>query len=329
MNYFFKKRFHLVFSVFVLATFTFGSIFPKRYKNHLSDAWYPVKGKLLIRKLEELQIIAQEKYQASLNPSFVRALICPHAGYDYSGAVASSAYNLLHPGIFKRVIILAPFHQNDFSGASLPGVDYDSYKNPLDRVALDIDMIKKLKKSSPLFIHNQWAHEHDHSIEVQIPFIQTYCGDCKIVPILIGSVTDDEIKSIAEALRPFLDEKTLLVVSSDFTHYGKQFGYTPFKQSITQNIFQLDSALVEKIQEFDLSGFSQVLQKTQATVCGKSAIMILLNLIEQKAFGDIASYVVGYDTSASDKKNPDHSVSYVSMVFTKEQKAGLHKNIWR
>ncbi|HSW75857.1 MAG TPA: AmmeMemoRadiSam system protein B [Candidatus Saccharimonadales bacterium] len=367
MNYFFKIH------ILIILTFFSGTLFAKTYKNHLSDSWYPVKEKLLSKKLQDLQIIAQKEYPMSLNPSLIKAFICPHAGYDYSGAVACSAYQLLHPGIFKRIMILAPYHQNDFSGVALPGAEYDEYQNILGSVNLDTSIIKKLKKSSPLFVHNQQAHDHEHAIEIQIPFIQRYCGKCKIIPLLIGSVTDDDIKNIAQILQSFLDEKTLLIVSSDFTHYGKQFGYEPFKHFITQSIFELDSSLVEKIQEFDLSGFSQLLHTTQATVCGKSAIMILLHLLQQKAFEDtsrreisrrdasrreishgetsrgetsrgetsqgepsrgepsrgdkshrdITSYVIGYNTSASDKKNPAHSVSYASIVFTQQQRSDL------
>jgi len=82
MNYLLKKKLHTLLAAFILATFFSGILFAETYKNHLSDAWYPVKGKLLSVKIQGLQTIAQKKYPMTLKPSSIRAIICPHAGYD-------------------------------------------------------------------------------------------------------------------------------------------------------------------------------------------------------------------------------------------------------
>lgn len=310
--------------LFLIIQFVCGSIFPSTYPYHVSSAWYPSKGKQLTRKIDQVAQAARQKFASHLDLKKIKAVIVPHAGYDYSGVVASSVYQNLKPESFERIIILGPSHHVDFEGVGLFDPVYGWYKSPLiSPIQIDLKFIQKLRKSSSLFTTQRQAHALEHSIEVQIPFIQTYCPTCKIVPLLVGSVSDDQVRTIADCLGKLLDEKTLLVISSDFTHYGASFGYEPFTQNILQNIFKLDGSLVQKIANFDLQGFKSVLEKTKATVCGKNPIMILLSMLEQKYFGEVDSYLIGYDTSAQDEKNPAHCVSYVSMVFSQQKKNQL------
>lgn len=294
------------------------------YKVHLSSAWYPSKKKDLLESINKHYAYAQKHYRVGLKSSLVRSIICPHAGYEYSGNVAAAAFSLVKPNMFKRVVILAPTHYDSFEGVALPSDTYEFYKNVLGVMSLDKEMLKKLAQEKSLFSYNDRAHELEHAVNVLLPFIQTSCGyDCKLVPLLIGNVTTKQSLQIASVVKQFLDKETLLVVSSDFVHYGSRFGYEPFKQNITQQIFQLDSEIIQEIQDHNLQGFNQVIQRTGATVCGRHPIMVLLALLQQQAFGDVDSYVVGYDTSASDQKNPAHSVSYLSLVISQEKKDDL------
>lgn len=302
-------------------SFGFGS-----YKIHLSSAWYPDKKADLLESLNECKQYAQQYYDMNLNPVKIRAIICPHAGIDYSGNVAAAAYRLLQKNYFRRVIILAPSHHAYFSGVGLPDKQYISYKNVLGSLDLDKKVLDGLSLDSSLCSYRAHAHELDHSINVQIPFIQHFCGkQCLLVPLLIGDVTTEQAEAIATLLATYIDPLTLIIISSDFTHYGKRFSYEPFKhtQQIADHICELDSSVVIQIQDQNLKEFDRVLQETKATICGRNPIKVLLALLKQKALGDIETYVVGYDTSALDEKNPEHSVSYVSCVFSNEQKQDL------
>lgn len=291
------------------------------YEVHLSPAWYPVKKNALLKALSNYNVQASQLYDAQLQSLKIRALIVPHAGYEYSGVVASAAYRLIVPDFFKRVIILGPSHYEHFKGVGLPNKNYEEYKNVLGKIKLDNQLLNLLAKSSDLCSYQERAHKMDHCINVQLPFIQHYCGkQCTLVPLLIGEVDTQQVEKIARLLQPYIDHTTLVIVSSDFTHYGKRFEYEPFKvqQNITQQIYELDSMIIQNIQKGDLQGFNTLLHDTSATVCGRNPLKILLALEQQKTFGSIATYVVGYDTSASSEKNPEHSVSYASCVVSNE-----------
>ena len=258
-----------------------------------------------------------------MNASKIKAILVPHAGYDYSGAVASGVYQNLKDYHFDRVVILAPSHHVNFSGIALPGIEYFWYKSPLGLMQLDKNLLKKLSLASSLFVCHHQVHELEHAIEVQIPFIQKYCGSCKIVPLLVGDLNFDQVHQTAEILAKFCDTKTLIVVSSDFTHFGKNFGFVPFDHDILVNIFKLDSMAVKNICNADLQGFQNFLENTGATICGKNPILILLAMLQKKYLGEVASYVIGYDTSAAGELNPEHSVSYVGMVISQQMKDQL------
>lgn len=303
-----------------------GGMFASIQKKHLSDAWYPSKKTLLLQRLKDLNTVARKNFSFHVDPSSIRAIVVPHAGYDYSGAVATSAYQSLKPGFFNRIIIVAPSHHVAFEGVALPGSQYKEFKSPLGLISFDQPAMKKLKKMSPeIFVHRHQVHELEHAVEVQIPFIQNYCGSCSIIPLIVGSVSEEQIESVANCLASIIDQNTLVVISSDFTHHGAMFGYQPFTHNILLNIFKLDSSLVQALQAHDLKIFRSVLDRTGDTVCGKYPLMILLSMLKKKCFtskesGDVESYVVGYDTSAQQQENPEHCVSYVGMVFSTQQK---------
>lgn len=306
--------------IFFIFYFSFsGCLHTAVYKSHVSDLWYQQRGKKLGRQLEQLENQASKRFNQKLNVHAIKAIVVPHAGFNDSGELASGVYKNLKPKIFDRVVILAPSHDTNFDGIALPGLEYAWYKNSLGYVQLDVNFLKKLKKISSLFFYNHHAHELEHAIEIQIPFIQKYCGTCKIIPLLVGNLHLDQIGHVATMLGNLLDKKTLVVVSSDLTHYGKVFGFTPFDHDVVANIFKLDQKLIEIIKNVDVHGFAKILNDTGDFVCGKNSILILLSMIQTKYFGDVCCHLVGYDHSVSDQKNPENCVSYIGMVITQEK----------
>ncbi len=308
-------------SKIIVAWFIVSVAVAPAYKVHLSSAWYPKKDDTLLASLAHYDHLAAQQYGSNLNGSQLRALVVPHAGYAYSGTVAAAAYRLIPQHFFKRIIILAPSHHVSFSGIGLPDAQYTSYKNVLGSLALDKKVLNALGKNSALCSQQAQAHDFEHAIFVQLPFIQYYCGDqVALVPLLVGNLSDQQVGQVAKMLFQYLDDRTLVLISSDFTHYGQAFSYEPFQGSpdVESKIFQLDSEAVLAIQNQSLATFDAFLSKTQATVCGRNAIRILLELEKQKAFGVVETYVVGYHTSSFGQKNPEHSVSYVSCVVSQQ-----------
>ena len=284
--------------------------------------WYPTKKELLTKKIQELDESAQSFYGADL--SGVRALIVPHAGYRYSGSVAASAFRLLDSKKVKRIILLAPCHKIVFKGvAVLDGVS--DYLVPNGSVILDTKSIQKMiskklvKRASILKPHNPFDVEH--SLEVELPFIKHYLPDAQIIPLLIGGgITVNDAKDFAKGLSGFIDDTTVVVASSDFTHYGKSFDYVPFTTHIKERIRALDNEVMQSLFVPSVDRFFSTIKKTQATVCGRFPLMILLALLEKGVFGELYPSLLGYATSSDHVKEVINSVSYAAIAYAPKKK---------
>jgi len=236
------------------------------------------------------------------------ALISPHAGYVYSGLAAAYGYNRLNGQVIHRVIILAPSHYVAFHGVSIPDVTH--YETPLGKIPLAREITKKLLLN-PLFSTVPQAHTKEHSVEMQLPMLQRVLKDFSLVPLVFGQVGKKEFKGIAGALRPFIDKETLLIASSDFTHYGPRFEYVPFKDNVRTRLRALDLGAVDRILAGDFEGFLQYRQRTGATICGFVPIATLLKLLP----ADTRPRLLHYYTSGDLTGDYQNSVSYVSMAF--------------
>ena len=254
------------------------------------------------------------------------AIISPHAGYQYSGQVAAYGYNAIKDYGFTRVIILAPSHfmsGKRFRGVSILNVK--NFKTPLGVIPVDEDACNQLlntsKESKPdashqtikLFGSYEGAYKGEHSLETQLPFLQMTLGAFKLVPIMAGILIDDDFDKVADAIKPLMDDKTLVVVSSDFTHYGEGYGYVPFKKDIGKNIHTLDYGAFDKILSKDFDGLRVYRKETGINACGIYPIELLLKLLPGEAQGEI----LNYDTSGHQSNDFSFSVSYASVIFTK------------
>jgi AmmeMemoRadiSam system protein B/AmmeMemoRadiSam system protein A len=146
------------------------------------------------------------------------ALIVPHAGYSYSGRVAGHAYRSLQGGSYDTVAIVGPSHRVRLEGAALSGLD--EWFTPLGRVSVDGVAAQAITKSYPGARVNDAAHDPEHSIEVQLPFLQEVLGDFRLLPILMADFSQENCASLARALAELAeDRRVLLVASSDMSHY--------------------------------------------------------------------------------------------------------------
>lgn len=288
-------------------------------KAHLSNEWYPSDPEKLNKKLKELDDEAESLYDAQV--SGVRVLIVPHAGLSYSGPLAAACFRLLDKKKVRRIVLLAPSHHLPFKGVILPS--YSSYRMRSGVVPLDAKFIRELASSGAPFSliteSKKDPHYKDHALEIQLPFIQEYAPRAKIVPLIVGNLESDEIKKVAQSLKKYLDKDTVVVVSTDFTHYGPRFDNVPFKVDKTTpfRIRSLDNGLLQPIFNRSLSQFLAHVTDTESTVCGKNPLAVLLGLFEEGVFGREAPYLIGYDTSCSKKNDHENSVSYVGMAFGK------------
>jgi AmmeMemoRadiSam system protein B len=288
-------------------------------KAHLSSEWYPSDPVKLKKKLKELDEEAESLYNAQV--SGVRALIVPHAGLSYSGSLAAACFRLLDRKKVRRIVLLAPSHHMPFKGIILPS--YSSYRLHSGVIPIDAKMVRELAQTGAPFSliteSKKDPHYKEHALEVELPLIQEYAPRAKIVPLIVGSLDGNEIKKVSQTLKKYLDKETIVVVSSDFTHYGPRFDNIPFKvdQTTPFRIRSLDNGLLQPIFNRSLSQFLHHIRQEQSTVCGKNPLSILLGLFEEGVFEREVPYLIGYDTSASKKNDPHNSVSYVGMAFGK------------
>lgn len=267
--------------------------------------WYPAGAADLER--------AVRGYLEAANPKppegRLAALIVPHAGYAFSGRTAAFAYKLVGKGRFTRVIMLGPSHFSAFRGACI--ADADFFETPLGRVPVDTAVRDALLRSG-LVVSDAAAHRPEHALEAQIPFLQTALGDgWSLVPILCGRMEPGEPEALAALLKKHIDDRTLVVASSDFTHYGADYGYTPFRDDIAQNVRKLDMGAVKDILAKDGKAFRRYVADTGATICGRTPIEVLLALLPRDARGELLHYT----TSSAVTGDESTSVSYVAIAF--------------
>ena len=270
----------------------------------VAGTWYPSSPAALERDVDRLLVGAP----ADRPPI---ALVVPHAGYVYSGAVAGQAFARLAGRAFRRVILIGPSHRAAFRGACLPAAEV--YRTPLGDVAIDRDGIARLA-GHPDFRVDDGPFVAEHCLEAEIPFLQRMLsGEWTLVPLLIGAGTEaTRLESVSFALRSLPAEGRLLVVSSDFTHYGPRFGYVPFESDLPRRIRELDMGAIDHIVRLDRAGFAAYVAETGATICGRAAIEVLLGVLP----AGVRAELVSYDTSASMTGDWDHSVSYASLAFS-------------
>ena len=149
----------------------------------------------------------------------VIGIICPHAGYVYSGQVAVSAYNQLDPDKeYQNIFVIASSHQVSFMGASI--YNKGDYLTPTGAVKVNIPLANQLIETNPVFTFNPEADHTEHSLEVQIPFLQYHLKKkFSLVPIVLGTQSEESCRKIAAALKPYFNDENLFVFSTDFSHY--------------------------------------------------------------------------------------------------------------
>jgi len=297
-------RLLLAILLVVVASHAYGAEAHRVRPSPNAGTWYPGTRAALERTINT----CVEQAPAIEAPSKPLAFIMPHAGYRYCGKVAGSAARLLEPGAFDRVIVLGPSHRAFFRGASVP--TYTHYATPLGNVELDADACRALRSAKGFASRDEY-HAFEHSIENLLPWLQARLVNFKFVPILVGEVSAEEAASIAAAIRPFVNDKTLLVASSDFVHYGRRFNYVSGEPDTAAFIQQTDFGAEAFIKKLDPAGFLTYCRQTGATICGRKGIAVLLNLTPRGAEVRRLAYV----RSGDETGDYSSSVSYLAVGF--------------
>ena len=257
----------------------------------------------------------------------VVAIICPHAGYEFSGSVAASSYNQIDSDkIFDNIFIIASSHQVSFNGASI--YNQGDYLTPLGKVKVNIDLANDLIKQHPVFVFRADADKNEHSCEVQVPFLQYHLKkEFKIVPIILGTQTPQTCKEIAKALKPFFNDRNLFVISSDFSHYPKYDDANKVDHETSDAIVSNSASNLLKVLQ---SHEDQNIGNLATSLCGWTSVLTLLDItgdqkeyqftqIDYRNSGDSKyadkSQVVGYWSIAVSQTKKSSSSSEFSLTF--------------
>ena len=256
-------------------------------------------------------------HRGSADSRRVAALIVPHAGYYYSGNVAASAYMALNPKQpYKRIFLLGPSHHEWLDGASV-NTEADYYATPLGNVKVDRETGMALTTtdgtdltdSEKVFFYRPEAHDREHCLEVQLPFLQRRLGDVPpIVPIIISTNDFRKLSRMAEVLKPYFTDENLFVISSDFSHYPRY-----------EDAYEADGKTGKAIESGDVGRFIAAIEENArsgkrnlaTSACGEFAIITLMLMLDSiyevkhlmyQNSGDIGdtdhSRVVGYHSFA-------------------------------
>lgn len=279
----------------------------------LSGSWYP-------KDRRELQDLVSELFEKSagrtgaVSLAGARAFVAPHAGLIYSGVVAAATYRHALATAADRVIILGFSHRRDFTGVRLPEVD--SIRTPVGESRVDRSAVRQLVPH-PLFHVDDEELLCDHSVEIQLPVLQHVLPQATIVPVYVGRLTPEQRASAARAIIELLEPGTLLVASTDLTHYGRSFRYQPFPADtwVAERLRELDFELIEAAGSLNPALFLDTLQRHDATLCGYLPVSLLLEVLRQLPGEEIFQQTLDYQTSGEITDDFSHSVSYGAMGY--------------
>jgi hypothetical protein len=270
--------------------------------------FYPRDKKELNRVLEDFlkrdkRIILEGK---------LKALIVPHAGYIFSGKTAGYAYREIYPEDIKVVIILGANHRYPGDKAYIYPEGY--FQTPLGKIKVDERIVKILTESCKLLEINKEAHKLEHSIEVQLPFLQKVLVDFTIVPIIVGRLDIQECKILGRALSDLLKKDNfLLIASSDLSHYPEYKIAKEVDNLVIREILRVDpDSLILKINEIN----ERNIPNLACLLCGKEAVLTLLYAMK---FLDIEEgKLLHYTNSGEIWNKKEEVVGYAAISFRKE-----------
>jgi AmmeMemoRadiSam system protein B len=263
-----------------------------------AGSWYPRGAAAITREVEE--------YFAAASPGAVKGrlvgLVSPHAGLCYSGPVAAYGYSLLRGRSPVTVVLVGPSHRAAFEGVAVHVSG--AWETPLGQVAIDEELARELVAADATLFDDPTPHRDEHSLEMQLPFLQHALPGLRIVPMLMGTQSREEVDALARALgRVLRGREALLVASSDLSHYQP----APVAS-------RLDAEVVGDVRQLDAEALMNRLEARGNVACGGGPVVAVMRA--SRALGADRAIVLRYADSGDVGGDKEQVVGYMSAAFT-------------
>ncbi|KNC82451.1 hypothetical protein SARC_05266 [Sphaeroforma arctica JP610] len=279
-----------------------------------AGSWYSKDARELNSQLSAwLDAVAEHHTPA-------RIIIAPHAGYTYCGDTAAYAYAQIDPSTTKRVFILGPSHRAYFDCCALPV--FEEYATPLGNITLDTEVLQELRASGDFKVMSQKVDEVEHSIEMQLPYLQKIMKGQQytVIPVLVGQIDPTQASHYGQLLATYLtDPATVCIVSTDFCHWGAHFDHRPVDKKYAEihlSIEATDRLGMTLIEHKDTQGFEDYLHRTGNTICGRYPLQVMLHAVSalERSSDPVEVRVkfLAYSQSSKVETRSDSSVSYAA-----------------
>ena len=285
----------------------------------LNDRQPAAAGSFYPAKQEELNATLKQLFTSALPSKNIRniiAVISPHAGYVFSGVVAASAFNQIDPTKeYENIFVIGSSHYVAFEGASI--YSQGNFITPLGTVKVNTGLADQLIKNNSVFSNRTDAHTREHSLEVQLPFLQYRLKkDFKIVPIVLGTQSPETCRRIAEALRPYLNTKNLFVISTDFSHYPSSTDAKNVDKATADAILtNSPEKLIRSMANEEQKGIANL----ATCLCGWTSVLTLLYMTEGNSH--VAITHIQYKNSGdTEYGEQDRVVGYNAMTISLKEK---------
>jgi AmmeMemoRadiSam system protein B len=264
-----------------------------------AGSWYPRSAAAIVAEVEG--------YLGAASPGAVTGrlvgIVSPHAGLQYSGPVAAYGYSLLRGRAAMSVVLVGPSHRAAFEGMALQASG--AWETPLGSAPIDEELAQALLAAEPTLFDDPGLHRDEHSLEMQMPFLQRLMPGLRIVPVLMGTQSREEVEALAAALgRALPGREVLLVASSDLSHYQP-----------AAVAGRLDAEVVEAVRRFDPEALMRRLETRDNVACGGGPLVAVMKAA--RTLGADRAAVLRYaDSGDVGEHDKSHVVGYLSAAFT-------------
>lgn len=311
----------LIIVLFIISACSKNMVYNNQPEEHKKIRLAAVAGQFYPANVDELKnkirgYLAEVKQPPVVGP--VAAIMVPHAGYVFSGTIAAYGYSLLKEKETATVIIVCNSHTAYFKGVAVD--DSNIWQTPLGEVEVDRELALKIVEASPNIYFSGEVHDNDHTLEVQLPFLQTVLkGNFKIVPILFGNTGEELYLDLAEALKNNLGDNDVVVFSTDMSHYPSYEDANKIDKKTLELISKGDIEALEAHKE-EVTALG--IKNEETVLCGVDGIKTAMKLMSEGFWGKakILSYLNSGDTEHGDK---ERVVGYGAIVFGRQAESKL------